>query len=186
MSNKHPVLLGITGASGSIYADRLIHYLDHYGYDVEVIFTDAGKQVVEYEKAKEFSHLIKKTYSINNFFAPPASGTSKYHSMVVVPCSMGTLSKIACGTGDNLLTRAADVFIKEKKPLLIVPREMPYSSIHLENMLKLSNLGVRVMSANPFFYYHPKDMIELVDTVIGKILDAMGIEHEIFKPWGQA
>jgi 4-hydroxy-3-polyprenylbenzoate decarboxylase len=185
MSKDIPYLIGITGASGSVYARRLVEELKSRGHKVEGVLSEAGQQVVKYEKESQIIDMFDVVYSNENFFSPPASGTSKYKAYIILPCSMGSLGKVANGVGDNLLTRAADVFIKEKKPLIIAPREMPYSAIHLENMLKLSKLNVTIASTNPFFYYHPQNIDELINTVVGKILDQLGIEHDLFKPWKQ-
>ena len=180
-----PVLIGVTGASGTIYARRLAEVLKSLDYRVELILTEAGEQVMKYEKELDLLKYADVVHNNQNYFAPPASGTSKYLAMVILPCSMGTMGKVAHGTSDSLLTRAADVFLKERRPLLILPREMPFNAIHLENMLKLHHAGATLIAASPFFYYHPETIMDLVDTVVGKILDQMHISHSLFKPWAQ-
>lgn len=185
-TTKHPIVLGVTGASGSVYATRLTEELQKAGYTVELICSEAGEQVAKYEKESKLFELVDKRHGIENYFAPPASGTAKYTAMVVLPCSMGTLGAISAGAGLNLLIRSADVFLKEHKPLIVCPREMPLSRIHLQNMLTIQEAGAKIIPPNPFFYYHPKTIDDLVDTVVGKILDQLGISHGLFKPWAQA
>ena len=182
---KDSVLIGVTGASGTVYARRLAEILKEKGYRVEGILTGAADQVMRYERELKLLDYFGVVHGIENYFAPPASGTSKYKAMVVLPCSMGTLGKIACGIGDNLLVRAADVFLKEGRQLIVAPREMPFNKLHLENMLRLHEAGAILVGTSPFFYYHPETIDDLVDTVVGKILDQMKVDHTLFKPWMQ-
>jgi len=168
--SKHPMLLGITGASGSIYAKRFLLQAKKLGLAVELIVTKIGEQVIKHESCESILKDCKKIHRIDDFFAPPATGGSKYLGMAVLPCSMGSLGRIAAGTSDNLLIRAADVCLKENRPLALVPREMPFSEIHLENMLKLKRAGATIIPASPHFYEHPKTMEELADTVVEKVL----------------
>lgn len=182
---KHPIVLGVTGASGTIYATRLAEECLKAGYEVELICSEAGEQVARYEKEARLFDLVTRRHGVENYFAPPASGTAKYTAMVVLPCSMGTMGSIAAGVGINLLVRAADVFLKESKPLIVCPREMPLSTIHIKNMLTIKEAGAKIIPPNPFFYYHPETLDDLVNTVVGKILDQLGIDHELFKPWAQ-
>jgi 4-hydroxy-3-polyprenylbenzoate decarboxylase len=123
-------------------------------------------------------------YSKEEWTSPVASGSNPANAMVVCPCSMGTLSSIAHGASNNLIERAADVMLKERKPLILLTREMPFSSIHLENMLKLSNIGVTIMPASPGFYHQPKNMMDLVHFVIARILDHLDIRHHLMSKWG--
>ncbi len=182
---KLPIVLGVTGASGTIYARRLAEELISQDIPVELICSEAGEQVARYEKEVSLFKLVSKRHDINNYFSPSASGTAKYHAMVILPCSMGTLGAIASGTGLNLLVRSADVFLKESRPLIVCPREMPLSRIHLQNMLTLHDAGAKIVPPSPFFYYHPETMDDLVNTVVGKVLDQLNIPHTLFKPWAQ-
>jgi len=177
------IVVGITGASGSIYGHRLIEHLDNLGHEVHLVCTNAGQKVSDYEKTTGGFSIAKKIYRNDDYFAAIASGSFDYQGLVIAPCSMGTLGKIAGGIGDNLLCRAADVRIKEKKKIILVPREMPYSPIHLENLLKLSRLGVTIIGANPHYYSRPQTIEDLVDTVLARILDQIGIPHEIGERW---
>lgn len=181
---KTPVLLGITGASGSLYAKRFVHHALRLQIPVEAVVTVAGMQVLRYEHCADLLENCAAVYNIDDFFAAPASGSSLYAGMAVLPCSMGTLGKIATGIGDNLLTRAADVCLKERRPLVVVPREMPLSAIHLENMLRLQRAGASLLPACPHFYQHPQSIDELVDTVVAKVFSQLGLEHDLGKPWG--
>jgi len=168
--NKQPILLGITGASGSIYAKRFLSQAKKLGFATELIITKIGEQVIKHEHCESILKDCKKIHKIDDFFAPPATGSSEYLGMAVLPCSMGSLGRIAAGTSDNLLIRAADVCLKESRPLVLVPREMPFSEIHLENMLRLKRAGAAIIPANPHFYEHPKTIEDLADTVVEKVL----------------
>ncbi|MBT1074084.1 flavin prenyltransferase UbiX [Geobacter grbiciae] len=195
------VLVGITGASGSVYGLRLCEELLRAGKRVVVTASGAGIGVVreetnldlsagEEDAAARLRELFGASpeqlsfYGADNLFAPPASGSAAPDAMVVAPCSMGTLARIATGLSSTLLERCADVMVKEGRPLVIVPRETPLSAIHLENMLKLARLGVRVVPAMPAFYHRPKTLDDLVDFVVGKVLDTLGVHHELFARWG--
>ncbi|HFC53423.1 MAG TPA: UbiX family flavin prenyltransferase, partial [Gammaproteobacteria bacterium] len=125
-----------------------------------------------------------QVFGTEQWSAPVASGSSPPAAMVICPCSMGMVSAIASGASDNLMERAADVMIKERRPLILVPRESPFSAIHLENMLKLARLGVTILPANPGFYHHPRSVQDLVDHVVGRILDHLQIEHHLVSRWG--
>jgi len=160
-----PIILGITGASGAIYAKRFLQLAKKKHFAVELIITKMGEAVLKHEGCQSILQH-KKIHKIDDFFAPPATGSSKYSGMVILPCSMGTLGKVAAGTSNNLLIRAADVCLKESRPLVVVPREMPFNEIHLENMLKLKRAGAVIMPACPHFYEHPKSVEEVVDTVV--------------------
>lgn len=177
-------LLGVTGASGAIYAARTLYHLKRLGHTVSLVETDAGKSVADFEGAS--GELLKADSVLRNddFFAEVASGTSSLDGMAIVPCSMGTLGKIAGGIADNLLTRAADVCLKERIPLVIVPREMPYNLIHVENMKKVLCAGGTVIPASPHFYARPLTIEDVADTVVAKILKHLGVPNEIVPKWG--
>ena len=164
-----PLLLGITGASGSIYAKRFLLLAKKKKLAVEAIITKTGEQVIKHEHCESILQNCRKIHRIDDFFAPPATGSSDYCGMAVLPCSMGTLGRIAAGTNDNLLIRASDVCLKESRPLVLAPREMPFNEIHLENMLKLKRAGATIIPASPYFYRHPQTIEELADTVIERV-----------------
>jgi 4-hydroxy-3-polyprenylbenzoate decarboxylase len=169
-------VLGVTGASGIVYATRTAMYLQRFGHEVTLILTHPGKQVLEYEDQNALYGYCKDVCNVDDFFAECASGSADYAGMTVVPCSMGTLGRIAAGTSDNLLVRAADVCLKERRPLVIVPREMPYNLIHIENMKRVTLAGAVVIPASPQFYSKPASVEELVDTVVVKILKHLGVD----------
>lgn len=196
---KKELAVGITGASGAIYGVRLVQELLKGGHLVHLMITEAGWQVLQEEldfEAAERDKLLQdhfqqdfpgtlRYWTLRDFSCPVASGSYRGDGMIVIPCSMGTLSGIAHGASGNLLERAADVMIKEGRKLVLVPRETPLSAIHLENMLKLSRLGVRILPAMPGFYQKPETMEDLVNFVVGKALDSLDISHSLFKRWGE-
>lgn len=181
--------VGITGASGAIYAVRLIEVLARRGVPVEICASEMGDKVLAYEMggmtSKELArmHGVRR-YAPDDLFAPPASGTSVPDTTVIVPASMSTMGNIANATGHNLLHRVADVALKERRKLILLEREMPYSLTHLKNMTAITEAGGIVVSAAPGFYNRPTSMQELVDFVVGKVLDLMGVEHELLQRWG--
>lgn len=178
--------MGITGASGSVYALRLIEILKQSGHEVQVVVTDSGWQVLAYEcqvQRQDLAKQVDKLYDNAAIGAAIASGSFMVDAMVIVPCSMKTAGCIAHGITDNLLTRAADVMLKEGRKLVIVPRETPMHSIHLENLLKLSQVGTKIVPACPGFYHRPQNLAELIDMLVGKICDQLGVKHQLFKRW---
>jgi 4-hydroxy-3-polyprenylbenzoate decarboxylase len=199
MSQKQ-LAVGITGASGAIYGVRLVQELLKGGHTVHLMITEAGWQVFRDEldwETEDREHLLAEQlqgdlpgrlqyWTLRDFSCPAASGSHRGDGMIVIPCSMGTLSGIANGASGNLLERAADVMIKEGRKLVLVPRETPLNAIHLENMLKLSRLGVKILPAMPGFYHKPASMDELVNFVVGKALDALDIPHSLFRRWGES
>ncbi|WP_378955435.1 UbiX family flavin prenyltransferase [Pelosinus sp. sgz500959] len=180
------IIVGITGASGAIYGFRLIQVLKDAGCEIHAVVSEPGWQVLEYEcgiKKEDIMGKVDFLHDINNIGACIASGSFRTDAMVVVPCSMRTLGGIANGIADNLLGRAADVMLKEGRKLIIVPRETPFSAIHLGNMLKLAQLGVRIVPACPGFYHRPENLQAVIDMMVGKICDTIGVEHNLFPRW---
>jgi flavin prenyltransferase len=188
-------IVGITGASGSVLAKRMLEYLSGENMELHIIVSDIGKRVFEYETGLKWSDfitsLLNKTakiaaYDNGDMFAPVASGSFATDGMIIVPCSMSTVAKIASGTGGNLLCRAADVCIKEKTRLVISPREAPLSSIHLRNLLTLSELGTTIIPPVPMFYGNSRDMDDAINGIVGRILKSAGIENNLFTIWGNS
>jgi len=192
--------IAITGASGSKYGVRLLKYLLEKGHKVYLTITKEGGLILKEEmgfdwqgREKEIEKKIKRDLKLreaslyyfneDNLSAPISSGSAKVEAMVIIPCSMKTLSGVACGYANNLVGRAADVMIKEGRTLILVPRETPLNSIHLRNMLILSEMGVKIIPAMPAFYNSPKNINDLVDFMVGKVLDFLGIENNLFKRW---
>lgn len=171
------ILLGITGASGAIYAKKIIDFFsNNKENELSLIFTNTAKKVWEYEiNDFQIEDIPFERYEIDDFFTPAASGSSDFDAMIVCPCSMGTMGKIANGIADNLLTRAADVMLKENKRLVIVPREMPYNLLHINNMKRLIEAGAKICPASPSFYQKPKTIDDLVVSVVQKILNLIDI-----------
>ncbi|HOQ08814.1 MAG TPA: flavin prenyltransferase UbiX [Syntrophomonadaceae bacterium] len=190
-------IVGITGASGVIYGLRLLEVLLQQQTEVHLVVTGPGRIVIEQEmewdmqgdwKAALRANLPEgniAVYDDADIAAPIASGSFRVDGMVVIPCTMASIAALAGGYARSLLERAADVMLKEKKPLLLVPRETPLSSIHLRNMLLLAEAGAHIIPAMPAFYTHPATVEDMVNFVVGKVLDAMGIEHNLFKRYGE-
>lgn len=184
--------MAITGASGVVYGLRLLDYLLKE-FQIELILSDSSLEVIKHETPELFDRVKRilgererqnlRVYRENQLGSPTASGSYKTEGMFIVPCSMKTLSAIANGYADNLITRTADVVIKEGKKLIISPREMPLSAIHLENMLKLARLGVIIAPPIPGFYHRPEKIDDLIDFVVGKLLDLMGIDNNLYRRW---
>jgi len=199
MSGKR-IFMALTGASGSIYGLRLMEELVQRGFLLTVCVSESGQLVCRDETGLDLSadslvatsrlqkHLGVKlgveVVSADNLFVSSASGSAAPHAMIVAPCSMGTLARIAQGVSNNLIERSADVMLKERRPLLLVPRETPLSEIHLENMLKLARVGARIIPAMPGFYHKPATMDDLVNFVVGKVLDQLGVANDLFTRWG--
>ena len=200
-TNDKRITVGLTGASGAQYGLRLVECLVKADYQVLVMFTKAAQIVVGSETdcrlpgrtAEQTRYLTSlygardgqlRVYGDEEWTSPVASGSGAPRRMAVCPASMATVSAIACGASENLLERAADVIIKERGNLVIVPRETPFSAIHLENMLKLSRLGVTILPANPGFYNRPAQVEALVDFIVSRVLDQFGIENDLMARWG--
>jgi 4-hydroxy-3-polyprenylbenzoate decarboxylase len=180
------LVVAVTGASGVIYGKRLLEVLREKKVETHLIVSKAAEKVVEHElklAKKDLEKLATFTYNTDDLNAPFMSGSFKTDGMIIVPCTMKTLAGIACGYADNLILRAADVTIKEHRKLVIVPRETPLSVIHLRNMLTVAELDVSVVPAMPAYYHNPKKIDDLIDFMVGKILDCLGIEHKLFKRW---
>ena len=178
------IILAITGASGSIYAYKLLEKLHIINAPVEiaVVFSDTGKEIWQSEIGSEFHATgAAKEYDNRSYNAPFASGSSQYDTMIICPASMGTLGRIANGTSDDLIARAADVMLKERRRLILVPRETPYSLIHINNMKTLTLAGAIICPATPSFYSNPKTIDELVMTVVDRIIDLAGFNSRGFR-----
>jgi 4-hydroxy-3-polyprenylbenzoate decarboxylase len=198
--SRAAIALALTGASGAAYGLRLLECLIEAKQHVYLMLSPAAQIVLAQEtdlkvpgtpagQESFFGERYRaqpgqlRVFGPQAWFSPPASGSNAPRAMVVCPCTSGTLAAIAAGTADNLIDRAADVAIKEGRRLILVPREMPLSAIHLENMLKLARLGVVIMAANPGFYHRPQRIEDLVDFVVARILDHLGIEHTLVPRW---
>ena len=202
MNPPRSVTLAFTGASGMPYGIRLLECLLAADVQVSLLVSSAAQIVAKQEldwtmpsRAEELAAFLVDKYASKPgqlrvfgreaWFAPVASGSNPSDAMVVCPCSMGSLAAIAQGLSDNLIERAADVCIKEQRKLILVPRETPYSALHLENMLKLARLGVVILPPNPGFYHHPQSIADLIDFVGARILDQLPIAHQLMVRWGQ-
>lgn len=202
MTDNKQIALAITGASGAPYAKRLLEVLLGLDMTVHLMVSAAGRIVLADELAwklpsragdiqkqlvEEFQCRAEQlsVYGEQQWSAPLASGSHRVPTMIVCPCTMGTLSAIACGQSDNLINRAADVMLKENRKLILVPREAPFSAIHLENMLKLARLGVCILPPNPGFYFNPSELSQIIDFVVARVMDQAGIEHELMPRWGE-
>lgn len=180
------MIVAISGASGSIFAVRLLEFLKTTDIEVHLICSRDGIRVVKHEIGityKELQKYADVVHDINDIGATPASGSAGMEHMVVIPCSMKTLSMIATGASTNLIGRSADVILKEKRNLVLVPRETPLSPIHLEHMLNLSRMGAHMLVASPGFYHLPKTMDDLINHLVGKTLDCMDVPNELFRRW---
>jgi flavin prenyltransferase len=202
MSSPDRVTLAMTGASGAQYGLRLLDCLVREEREVHFLISKAAQLVLATEtdvtlppKPQAMQQFLSeytgasagqiRVYDKEDWMAPAASGSGAPTAMVVVPCSTGTLSAIAAGACNNLIERAADVAIKERRQLILVPREAPFSSIHLENMLKLSNLGVTILPASPGFYHQPQSIDDLIDFVVARILNLLNIPQDMLPRWGE-
>lgn len=201
MKNSQTITLALTGASGMPYGIRLLEILLREGKQVYLLYSKVAQIVAQQEmnlalpsSAKEAEAFFNRQYNVpdgqlrvfgrEEWFAPVASGSNPADSMVICPCTMGTLAAIAAGMNQKLIERAADVMLKENRQLILVPREMPFSAIHLENMLKLVRSGAVILPANPGFYHHPQTVQDMIDFVVARILDHLGIIHAMIPRWG--
>lgn len=181
---KKEFVVGVTGASGACYARRLLETLCTDA-TVHVIVSGVAKKIAAYEGV-ELSGFPATYHENGKMFAAIASGSYRYDGMVIVPCSQKTLAAVAHGYADNLIARTADVCLKERRPLILVPREMPLSEIHMTNMLAAHRAGATIMPASPPFYHRPETIEDLVDAVVARILDHLGVEHTLADRWGGA
>ena len=179
------LVVAIGGASGSVYAKRLLEALVPLASEVEVglVFTQSGNEVWAHEIGEVPAYPFKR-YGLRDFRAPFASGSAGWDAMVVVPCSTGGLARIAHGISDDLVGRAADVMLKERRKLVLVVRETPLSTIHIENMLTVTRAGAVVLPASPSFYSRPETIDALLDTVVGRVLDQLGLPNRLMPRWG--
>jgi len=180
------LIVAITGASGVIYGARLLKVLREKKIEVYLIVSKAAEKVIEYEleiTKKDLKKLAQHVYDVNDLDAPIMSGSFQTDGMIIIPCTMKTLAGIAHGYADNLILRAADVTLKERRKLVVVPRETPLGIVHLCNLLEVSKLGVLVVPAMPAYYHKPKTIDDLVNFVVGKVLDCFNLEHRLFKRW---
>lgn len=181
------LVIAITGASGSAYAklllDKVVQLKDQIS-EVGLVFSKNAKEIWEYElENKSYNNYPFKQYDTTDFYAPFASGSAQYNTMIICPCSMGTLGRIASGTSDDLITRAADVMLKERQKLILVPREIPYNLIHIKNMETITLAGGIICPATPSFYSKPKTIDEVILTVINRVLDLAGFDIKSNR-WG--
>ena len=196
------ITLAWTGASGMPYGVRLLECLLRSGLRVYLLYSQAAQIVAKQEmdialpaRARELEEFLVQRFNVGDgalrvfgreeWFAPVASGSNPADAMVICPCSMGTLAAVSSGLADNLIERAADVMMKERRPLVLVPRETPLSAIHLENMLRLAHAGAVILPANPGFYHHPARVEDLVDFIVGRVLDQLRVPHQLMPRWGE-
>jgi 4-hydroxy-3-polyprenylbenzoate decarboxylase len=195
-------VVGVTGASGAPYARRLLQALLESGHEVKLVVTESGERVLAIElglrlegplddRAEQWRSFLGRPsgdpalelFHLRDMAASISSGSFPTSGMVVIPCSMGTLARIAAGVSSTLVERAADVTMKERRPLVLVPRESPLSEVHLENMLRLRRAGVDILPAAPGYYHRPRSIDDLVDFVVARVLDRLGVENQLFRRW---
>ena len=186
ISGKVKILVAITGATGALYAQRLLDNLDPKQHEIHVVLSNYAQQVisVELEGGLRLPEGVKP-HALKSMNAPFASGSNPPDAMVVIPCTMGTMGRIAHGFSEDVLLRAADVVLKEKRKLILVPRETPLSLIHVKNMELLILAGATILPANPSLYMNPKTIVEVVDTVVARVLDHLGIPNQLAPRWAE-
>jgi len=198
------ILTVITGASGALYAKKFIEIINKLDKQQTIIISNPGKEVLKHELNDKFPQENEEIFSfikaewnlprpdlleiaaVDSFNSPVASGSNAADFMVVIPCTMGSAARFAQGISTNLIERAFDVMLKEKKEIIIVPRECPLNQIHLENLLKLSQLGVDIIPAMPAFYQKPESISDLGDFLVGRVLEHLGINHSLYKKWNRS
>ncbi len=193
MNDSGPIVVGVTGASGVVYARRLVQVLLDAGHEVFLVASSAGRRVIREELAEgaDAEHIFRfegtarpRIFSERDFGAPFCSGSFRFRGMAIVPASMGTVGAIASGVSHHSIHRGADVAIKERRPLVVVPRETPFSTIHLENLLTLARAGAVILPPSPGFYQGPASISDLVDFIVSRILDLLGVENSLIRRWG--
>ena len=180
------IILAITGASGSLYAVQFLKIMQQADVEIHAIISDAGRLVLQHElglTVEDLNKYVKQWYAKDDFGAPMSSGSSGFDAMLVLPCTMGTLGAIANGVVKNLVHRAADVMLKEKRPLLLAVRETPFNRIHLENMLKVHDAGAIVCPPMPSFYHHPEDLEQMATFLAGRLADMLGFNMKGLNRW---
>jgi 4-hydroxy-3-polyprenylbenzoate decarboxylase len=183
------IVVAMTGASGAIYTQRLLDNLDPQQHEIHFISTKHAREVAQIELPKgelKIAPTVIQYDENGSMFVPFVSGSARLDAMVVIPASMGTIGRVANGVSDTTTARAADVFLKERRKLIFVPRESPYNLIHLRNMAALTEAGAMIIPASPSFYNKPKTVTEVVDTIVARVLDHLGIEHKLVKRWQRA
>jgi len=185
---KRKIVVGVTGASGAPYARRLLAVLaEREDVELGVCISETAARVWSLECGGDLGEAVRvPLFGVRDFDAPFASGSAGWHAMAIVPCSMGTVARVAHGISDSLLTRAADVMLKERRTLVVVPRETPLSVIHLENLAQLARAGAVVLPAMPSFYAKPQTLDDAIDTVVGRVLDHLGVVHDLVRRWGRS
>ena len=185
---KHKIIVGITGASGSIYSKLLIEKLKQLNEQIEdvgIVMSDNAKAVWKYELGNtDYDTFPFRTYDRNDFFAPFASGSARYNTMIVCPCSMGTMARIASGISNDLVSRASDVILKERRKLILVLRDTPLNLVHINNMKTITEAGGIICPASPSFYSRPSTIEELASTVVDRVIDLAGLQQESFR-WNE-
>jgi 4-hydroxy-3-polyprenylbenzoate decarboxylase len=180
------IILGLTGASGACYAKRLVEVLSPQ-VDLHLVHSRTAPLVFHEELGLNLSGWLKEqkvtVHGISDFLSPLASGSNRFDGYVVIPCSMKTLSQIAHGVGETLLTRVGDIALKERRKMILVAREAPYSTVHLENMLRISQMGGIIFPASPGFYHDPQTIEDLVDFVVSRVIQLLDLPQELVKPW---
>ena len=180
------LIIAMTGASGVIYGKRLLEVLHNKNIETHLVISQTAERIIKHElntAKKDVENLASYVYEADDWDSPIVSGSFKTDGMVIVPCSMKTLAGIANGYSDNVILRAADVTLKEKRKLILVPRETPLNVIHLRNMLELAKQGVLIVPAMPAYYHKPKSISDVINYVVGRVLNLLGIEHTLYKRW---
>lgn len=182
------LVIAMTGASGALYTQRLLDNLDPQAHELHFISTRHAEEVAALELAEglKVPGGVKRYAENGSMFVPFVSGSAPFDAMVVIPASMGTIGRIASGCSDGTIARAADVFLKERRKLILVPRESPFNLIHLRNLVTLTEAGATIIPANPSFYTKPQTITDVVDTIVARVLDHLGVPHRLLKRWQSA